>query len=490
MADTPLHDAQTQGWTISAALKKPAFRLQMVRRLRPDDFVGIDRRLFEAVAQQDAHGKFDVLAFTKALGGPNDAAYKRFEAIEGEFLAMPDQYAYEDWIKTILSYSERRRAAVILQSGMDRLKKKEDAVRDVLGDMLIELTSTRRQASETMATMDSGVNKALDTMDRWDKGELVDTVPTGFATLDRILGGLVRKNVTTEAARPGIGKTQLAIQIARNVALWAKSRKRDSVVIIFSAEMSFEQLIFRLAQAASGVPKDKLKDKTATPEEREKFTKALEFMRDLPIVVDEQPSPTTLQMFINVAVETILHKDGVDLIVFDYVELAGDKNEEREEARLGAIMRGLKVMAKHFNCPVLVLSQLNRKVEERPSKRPELQDLRSSGWVEALSQSVIMMTRPDYYAQDTNGVLTYPTKDLRQIVEKVGEKAAIIDIPKNRDGATGTVILRFDAPITRFYEDAPKLQAKPAPVKPAPKPAQRTFVLGQDDPGYAEEAAR
>lgn len=323
---------------------------------------------------------------------------------------------------------------------------------------------------------------------RWEGGDIhVDTVPTGFAALDRVLGGLCRKNVTVLAARPGIGKTQLALQITRNVALRIKSLKRDAVAIVFSAEMSMEQCIIRLAQAASGVPKSVLRDNTATPEQKAQFNKALDLIRDLPILVDETPAPTTAQMFIRIAVEAMLHKDGVDLVVFDYLELAGDKGGEREEARLGEIMRGLKIIAKHFNCPVLVLSQLNRKVEERPSKRPESPDLRSSGWVEALSQQIIMLTRPDYYATETGGQLVYQTSELRQLADRLGPNAAIVDITKNRDDSTGTVVLRFAAPITLFYEDAPKTQAKAAPIKP--KATQSSFVAGRDDPGQ-QEAAR
>lgn len=491
MADqpTPLHDAQTQGWTISAALKKPAYRLQLVRRLQPDDFVGIDRRLFEAVAQQDAHGKFDILVFQKALGGPGDPAFKRFEAIEGEFLAMPDQYAYDDWIKAILAFSERRAASNTLQLAMGRLKKNEP-VEVVIGDVVTALSHGRRAAdSETLVSVEQGVFKVAGMLARWGGGEkYVDTVPTGFSSLDRILGGLCRKNVTTLAARPGIGKTQLALQISRNVALRIKSLKRDAVVVIFSAEMSMEQCIIRLAQAASGVPKNVLRDNTATPEQKAQFNKALDLIRELPILVDETPAPTTAQMFIRIAVEAMLRKDGVDLVVFDYLELAGDKGSEREEARLGEIMRGLKIIAKHFNCPVLVLSQLNRKVEDRANKRPESPDLRSSGWVEALSQQIIMLTRPDYYATQTGGQLVYQTNELRQLADRLGPNAAIVDITKNRDDGVGTVILRFDAPITRFYEDEPKSQAKAAPAKLKPQLTQHNFVLGQDDPGL--EAAR
>jgi replicative DNA helicase len=490
MADqpVPLHDAQTQGWTISAALKKPAYRLQMVRRLQADDFIGIDRRLFEAIAQQDAHGKFDILAFQKALGGPGDLAFKRFGAIEGEFLAMPDQYAYDDWIKTILAYSERRSASNALQLAIGRLKKNEP-VEAVIGDLVTTLSRGRRAAdNDTLVSVEQGVFRVAGMLARWEGGDIhVDTVPTGFAALDRVLGGLCRKNVTVLAARPGIGKTQLALQITRNVALRIKSLKRDAVAIVFSAEMSMEQCIIRLAQAASGVPKSVLRDNTATPEQKAQFNKALDLIRDLPILVDETPAPTTAQMFIRIAVEAMLHKDGVDLVVFDYLELAGDKGGEREEARLGEIMRGLKIIAKHFNCPVLVLSQLNRKVEERPSKRPESPDLRSSGWVEALSQQIIMLTRPDYYATETGGQLVYQTSELRQLADRLGPNAAIVDITKNRDDSTGTVVLRFAAPITLFYEDAPKTQAKAAPIKP--KATQSSFVAGRDDPGQ-QEAAR
>ncbi|MBN1430469.1 MAG: DnaB-like helicase C-terminal domain-containing protein [Anaerolineae bacterium] len=454
--DKPTTERQYQGWAISAALKKPAYRLHLLKRCRSEDFAGQDRVLYEGLAGQDTHGKFDILAFLKAIG---EAGQKRMAEIDGEFLMMPsDETIFEGWVDTILENSQKRNAAARLQHAIDRIKQ-GNSVEAVYGELALSMYEDRQRISSDVVPISSGVDRALATLKVWEAGDpYVDCVPTGFAKIDRKLGGLMRKNLTTVGARPGAGKTQWVIQVARNVALWARSRKRDSVVVIFSAEMSLEQLTMRLASCASGVPTDALKENTATPEQKAQFRAALEFMRDLPIVVDETPSPTTAQMFIRVAVESMLHKDGVDLVIFDYLELAGDKGRDSEDSRLGEIMRGLKVIAKCFNCPVIPISQLNREVEKRESRTPDLADLRGSGWIEALSQAVIFIMRPEYYGdKQEDGTISYANNALQRMADTLGPMAARFEIAKNRDGSTGIVVMRFDAPITRFYEDGDSL---------------------------------
>lgn len=472
-------ERQYQGWSISAALKRPAYRLQLIKRCRTDDFIGTDRILFDGLSGQETHGKFDILAFQKAIG---DEGKKRLAEIEGEFLLMPDEYVFEDWVNNILEHSQQRNAGAQLQLAIGRIKKGEK-VEAVFGDLALSFYRDHQRNSTNVIPLSAGVDQALATLKIWESGDpYVDCVPTGFAKIDRKLGGLMRKNLTTVGARPGAGKTQWALQVARNISLWARSRKRASVVVIFSAEMSLEQLTMRLASCASGVPSDDLKNNVATPEQKAEFNKSLEFMRDLPIVVDETPSPTTAQMFIRVAVEAMLHKDGVDLVVFDYLELAGDTGANTEEARIGNIMRGLKVIAKCFNCPVIPISQLNREVEKRESRIPELSDLRGSGWIEALSQAVIFIMRPDYYAEKSDdGTVSYPNKELQAMADRLGPQAARFEISKNRDGSTGIVILRFDEPITRFYEDGDKTQATLRKTHVN----LDSFVLGRDDVGAA-----
>ncbi len=474
-----LTERQYQGWTISAALKKPAYRLQLVKRCRSEDFVGADRILFDGLSGQETHGKFDILAYQKAIG---DEGKKRLTEIEGEFLLMPDEFVFDDWIKNIIVNAQRRRATTDLQLAMDRIKKGE-APETVYGDLALSLYREQQRVSSNMLPLREGVNQVRGTIAKHEAGDpYIDLVPTGFARIDRILRGMSRKNVTSLAGRPGSGKTQWALQVSRNVALWARSRKRDSVVIIFSAEMSLQQLTMRLASCASGVPSDAIRDNTATPEQKEAFNKALEFMEDLPIVIDETPSPTTAQMFIRVAVEAMLHKDGVDMVVFDYLELAGDTSTSTEEARLGNIMRGLKIIAKCFNCAVLAISQLNRDVEKRESRIPEPSDLRGSGWIEALSQALVFIMRPEFYATVAdNGTVEYPNTTLDKMSQTLGPKAARFEIPKNRDGGTGIAILRFDAPITRFYEDGDPTQATLRKTHVN----LDSFVLGRDDAGAA-----
>lgn len=445
-----------QGGVIGAAWMSAKRRALMLSRVKPADFVGPDRVLAEALAGQGEGERFDYLVAESQL---DDGARERLMAIQGALADVPDMRDFDRWLKVIEDTSILRQMHSSLGELRERITPDADP-RQVMSSVVMSMVNINSRATSEVKRIDEAVDAALEIVEAWRQGDkFVNAVPTGFAKLDRSLGGLARRHICTLAARPGRGKTQESLQILRNVAHRIKVEHRDAVVIIFSAEMTEEELVLRLAQTTSGVSTEWVREGTrpdGTPlkdAERERYIKALNDMRGLPFVIDPTASPTTVHMYRQVAAQRALHKDGVDLVVFDYLELAGDVGGRgaNETTRVGIVMRGLKKVAKDHNCAVLVIAQLNRNVDKKDNRLPELDDLRQSGDIEALSQQVIFIDWPDSY-KTADGELPRAVQKRSEFYAKYNGNAGFI-IAKNRNGRSRTtIIMRFTPHITRFEE--------------------------------------
>lgn len=249
-------------------------------------------------------------------------------------------------------------------------------------------------------------------------------VPTGFTGLDNILSGLQRSDLVLLGARPSFGKTSLALDIAR------QSATRKISVGIFSLEMSREQIVDRLIASQANVPLWRLRTGRLHDElEFELVRNALNELADLPLFVDDTPSPNILQMRSMARRLQIEH--GLDLLVIDYLQLIQPRTGGGDNMvqQVTEISRGLKSLARELNVPILALSQLSRAVDQRDVKIPRLADLRESGSLE----------------QDADVVLFLYRKD-RDKLETTEEEQNMVDviIAKHRNGPLGTVQLRFD----------------------------------------------
>jgi replicative DNA helicase len=278
-------------------------------------------------------------------------------------------------------------------------------------------------------------------------GEIPNRVMrTAFGDLDRKLaGGFYPGELVILAARPSMGKTALALQLAHNVA---RDRKR---VLVFSAEMSRESLLKRAVAGLAG-PRPDRSEYEFTDREFNTFLETLDRLRDLPLSIDDTPGITTAQM--TVRVQNAQRRGDVGLVVFDYIELAGDVTEgDSEERRINTIVKALKRIARVCDVPVLALCQLNRGTELRENKRPKLADLRYSGSIEQDADKVLLLYRADYYASQGTGKTT---------VDPGSEGIAEVIVAKHRNGPTGTVKLRFEPASMRFF-GIDHLMAPPAP---------------------------
>jgi replicative DNA helicase len=258
----------------------------------------------------------------------------------------------------------------------------------------------------------------------------VTGVPTGFADLDRMTSGLQAGDLVVLAARPSMGKTSFAVNIAEHVAL-----NEGLPVAIFSMEMGAAQLAVRIVGSIGRVNQGNLRTGKLTDEEWPRLTEAIERLRTVSLHIDETPGLTPTELRANA--RRLARQCGkLGLIVVDYLQLmsgSGSSGSDNRATELGEISRGLKMLAKELQCPVIALSQLNRSVEQRTDKRPMMSDLRESGAIEQDADIIMFIYRDDYYNKDSNE-----------------PNVAEVIIGKQRNGPTGTVKLYFQKSQTRF----------------------------------------
>lgn len=274
----------------------------------------------------------------------------------------------------------------------------------------------------------------VDTFDRLDKlnspdADLYRGVPTGIKELDDTITGLNRTDFILLGARPGMGKTSFALNIARHAAV-----KADKRVAFFSLEMSKEQLVSRLLSTESLVEGTKLKTGKLTEDEWIRIIEAGDILSKTQLYFDDNPAITVPE----IKAKLRRLKD-VDLVVIDYLQLmTSAKRIDNRVQEISDITRNLKIMAKELNVPVLTLSQLARDSEKRTNHRPVLSDLRDSGSIEQDADIVLFLYRDDYY-QDTE------TPD-----EDADKNSSECIIAKNRHGETKTVPLHWQGEFMRF----------------------------------------
>jgi len=281
--------------------------------------------------------------------------------------------------------------------------------------------------------MDRAVRDALEYIEAiHSQSQQKFSVPTGFYELDEMLGGFQKSDLVIVAARPSMGKTALALTLARNAAV-----DHEIPIGIFSLEMSTMQLIIRLLCAEGKLNAHLVRTGKLPHSEGVKLSKNAHKLIEAPIYVDDSPAQTVLE--IRAKARRLKVEKNVGMIIIDYLQLMqGHAKAESREREISHISRSLKSLAKELNIPVIALSQLNRAVESRTDKRPQLSDLRESGSIEQDADVVIFLNRPEYYGmeKDANG----------ESLEGVAE----VIVGKQRNGPTGTVKLAFIKEYARF----------------------------------------
>ncbi len=270
----------------------------------------------------------------------------------------------------------------------------------------------------------------------YNKKEKITGIPTGFVDLDDKTAGFQPSDLIIIAGRPSMGKTSLALGIALHAAL---SKPKPFTVAIFSLEMSKEQLCMRLLSAAGHLDMHRIRTGHLNKDEWQHLTTAASALHESKIFIDDTPAITVLEM--GAKIRRLRIEDGLDLVVVDYLQLmSGSEDAENRQQEISNISRSLKALAKELNIPIVALSQLSRAVENRPSKRPVLADLRESGAIEQDADLVMMIYRGDQYVTEQD-----------ETEEEAGrERTAEILIAKHRNGPTGKVLLTFLPEYAKF----------------------------------------
>jgi replicative DNA helicase len=304
----------------------------------------------------------------------------------------------------------------------------EDAI-DVLGDLefcLSEVADSTIQSglktiTEVIAAA-GGIDKIFDA-----PGE-ISGLRTHYNGFDRMTGGLQDSELIIIAARPAMGKTAWAINIAENAAILD-----GKVVAIFSLEMSDKSLLKRMVASRAGVPTRRAQAGFIGAEEKGRILSSVAQIVDTKLFIDETPGMTLAEM--RAKARRLKQQQGLDLIVVDYLQLIGSKKKsENRTQEVSAISRGLKALAKELKVPVVALSQLSRESERGTDKRPLLSHLRESGSIEQDADVVAFIHREEYYDRDNAEV-----KGMAEII-----------VAKQRNGPTGTINLAYLGDLTRF----------------------------------------
>ena len=276
------------------------------------------------------------------------------------------------------------------------------------------------------------LKEAFERIDRLHKGDgALRGYSTGFYDLDFYLAGLQKSDLILLAARPSIGKTSLALDIARNIA-----KKEKVPVGLFSLEMAKEQIIDRILASEAGISLWKLRtgklSSSGEDNDFEKIAHALDSLAQMPIFIDDTASPTIMQM--RAMARRLQAKNGLGLLVVDYLQLIRPtQNTDSEVQQVTEISHGLKALARELNIPVLAVSQMSRSAEMRTDQRPKLSDLRSSGSLEQDADVVMFIYREDKVKKESE------RKNIAEIM-----------IEKHRNGPTGSIELYFDDQCSSF----------------------------------------
>ncbi|MDZ7969724.1 MAG: replicative DNA helicase [Nostoc sp. DedSLP03] len=265
-------------------------------------------------------------------------------------------------------------------------------------------------------------------IERIFQGEQEPGIATGFYDLDALTGGGFHPGeLIIVGARPGMGKSSLAHQLAFSIA-----REYNAPTMIFSLEMSGEEINKRFLSSESGIEMIYFKSGKLLDSQWEVLGQAVADIHEVPLIIDDSTGSTPLQIRSKLR-KTIAQHGQVKLVVIDYLQLMVDSSSNRLTQMIGHVTRELKLLARECNVPIMLLSQLNRGVEDRTNKRPMLSDLRDSGRIEEDADMVLGVYRDEYYSPDS------PDRGIAEV-----------SILKNRQGATGTIKLLFEPHFTRF----------------------------------------
>jgi len=424
----PPHSENAEVSVLGALLLDKDAVIAVAEFLKPEDFYDDrHREIFEcAVELYEERVPVDVLTVSerlkkrKALKMIGGTGYLTDLVNKVPTAAHVEHYGKivkDAAIKRLLLASATRLVDLSLDEGTNAAELMDKAESDIF-------SLSQRHLSKSFTLVKDALAESFDRLDELHKqGEGLRGVPTGFKDLDDCLAGMQKSNLLILAARPGIGKTSLALNIAQNLAV-----KYKRSVGFFSLEMSREELVDRLLVAQADIDAWKLKTGKLGEDDFTKLSNAMGELAEAPLFIDDTPALSILEMRTKARRLQVEH--GIDLLIVDYLQLARSRQLENRVQEVSEISQGLKNLARELKVPVLCISQLNRAVETRGGqKRPQLSDLRESGSIEQDADVVMFLWRED-------------EENLENMV---------LDIAKHRNGPLKSIQLFFKGDRIKFY---------------------------------------
>jgi len=446
---TPPHNIEAEQAIIGAIFLEPEAFSTASELLMPDDFYRAGhQRIFEAMLKLADRGEaIDVVTVTSAL---QDS--KHLEEAGGvSYLtevagSVPTAANINYYSKIVEEKALLRRLIRTATEIVTDTFTREDAVEDVLNEAekgILEV-SGRKNSGSFKAIKDVLIDVYDNIEQLHQNKEDVTGIPTGFRDLDRITSGFQRNDLIIVAARPSVGKTAFALNVAQNVAV-----NTDENVAIFSLEMGAEQLVQRMLCAEGNIDSQRLRTGTLIDEDWSKLTMAMGSLSNAGIYIDDTPGIRVSE--IRSKCRRLKQEHGLGMILIDYLQLIQGSVNSREnrQQEVSEISRSLKGLARELNVPLVALSQLSRGVEQRQDKRPMMSDLRESGSIEQDADIVGFLYRDDYYDQES---------EKQNIIE--------IIISKQRNGPVGTVELAFVKEYNKFVDLDHRYDTSDVPPQP------------------------
>lgn len=433
----PLHDAEAEAAALGCMLLSPEAAADLAQWLEPEDFhVKAHRIVFEATRALVEEGKpvdLRLLADALSRGGRLD------EAGGGELLAdlmeaVPSAAGARHYAEIVTNLSRLRRLAQACTETLDEVYRRADEPDRLVDRAEQRVLSVRRQESREGArsVKDLMMETILRVENRQGQSGL-SGLDTGFLDLNDKLDGLQPGSLVVVAARPSMGKTTFALNIASRAAL-----KTGKTVLIFSVEMPREQVAENLLALTARVDAHKMRKGQLDPDEDwPRLLDAANALQETNILIDDTPSLST--MALRAKARRVQRRHGLGLIVVDYLQLMTHAKAESRQHEITMISQTLKHTARELGVPVLALSQLNRAVDSREDHRPRMSDLRESGSIEQDADVILFLYRPAYYNPNL-------PPDERPVVEVI--------CAKHRNGPTGTIRLHFFENVLRFEDPA------------------------------------
>lgn len=429
----PPNDVESEQAVIGSMLTDKEAVSAAIEVLKPEDFYREDNRtIFEAILNLYGRSEpIDIITLKSEL-----SSMGKFEAVGGlEYIAeLPDKVPttanVEQYIKIVEEKSVLRNliktANEIITLGYDQTQE-VDGIIDGAEKKIFEVMQKKNQKGYT-PIKDILVETFTELEQLYNQKQRITGIPTGFSDLDFRTSGLHNSDLILVAARPAMGKSAFALNIATNAAVRAKVP-----VAIFSLEMSKEQMTSRILCSEAMVDSNKVRTGKIDDEEWSKLAAASGELSEANIYIDDTPGISIME--IRAKCRKMKIEKNIGLVVIDYLQLvqgSGKRGGSREQ-EIAEISRSLKILAKEINVPVIALSQLSRAPEQRPDHRPMLSDLRESGSIEQDADIVMFLYRDDYYNEDSE------KKNIAEVI-----------LAKHRACSTGTVELLWLGNYTKF----------------------------------------